>query len=135
MKIKSMKTFAEAIYASTKNKDGVDLSNALANTIEFMEKNRLLSKSKDILAHLERIIDKEDQVVRAKVLSANILPKNILIELEENLKKRYQAKKVEIDNIEDKNLIEGIKIEVRDEVIDMTISHRLHQLQEYLIKN
>ena len=135
MKIRSIKIIAEAIYESAKGKHGAELTHVLTNTVEFMDKNQLLGKSKEILLELERIIDKDEKIVRAKVRSAEVLPKKMIEELEENLKKRYKAKTVQIDQGEDKSLISGIKIEVNDEVIDLSLSHRLHQLQNYLIKN
>jgi F0F1-type ATP synthase delta subunit len=135
MKIRSTKTFAEAIYESARGKSGAGLSTVLDNAINFMEKNQLLGKSKEILAHLEKIIDKDEGVIRVRVKSSSILSKKVVEELEENLKNRYKAKTIEIDNTEDKSLIKGIKIEVNDEVIDLSLAHRLRQLQTHLIKN
>lgn len=135
MKLRSTKTLAEAIYQSAKGKNGTELSNALGNVVEFMQKNQLIGKSKELLSHLERIIDKDEKIVRAKVESSTILSKKTLDELTDNLRKRYKAETIEIDNIENRNLINGIKIIVNDEIIDLTLQNRLHQLQTYLIKN
>ena len=135
MKIRSTKTFAEAIYESTKGKSGPALLQSLTNTVEFMSKNQLLSKSKEILAQLEKIIDKDEGILRARITSASPLSKKSEIELESNLKKRYGVKEVELDITEDKSLIHGIKIEVEDEIMDLSTSHRLHKLQEHLIRN
>ncbi len=135
MKLRSTKTLAEAIYESARGKSGAELSGTLANVVEFIEKNQLLGKSKEILSHLERIIDKDEKVVRAKVESASVLSKKTLEELSLNLKKRYRAETIEIDNIENTNLINGIKVIINDEIIDLTLANRLHQLQNHLIKN
>jgi F-type H+-transporting ATPase subunit delta len=135
MKIRSTKTIAEALHESTKGKTGANLTLAISNVVEFMDKNNLLGKSKEILAHLQIIIDKEEHVLRAKVNVAEPLTKKMTDELEESLKKRYGAKEVELEITEDINLISGLKVEVNDEVIDLTLSHRLHQLQTHLIKN
>ncbi len=135
MKVRSIKTLAEAIYKNTKDKSGHDLNVALANVVEFMDKNRLLGKSKEILSQLEHIMDKEEKIVRVKVKSANTLSKKVIEELEESLKKRYKAKQVEIDESVDEKLINGFKIEAQGEIVDLTLAHRLHQLQNHLIKN
>lgn len=135
MKLRSTKILAEAIYESTKGKSGAELSQAIDNSVSFMDKNQLLGKKKEILAHLEKIIDKDENILRAKVKSANILSKKTLEELGENLKKKYKAKEVQIDSMIDEKLIDGFKIEVNDEIIDFTLSHKLHRLQEHLIKN
>lgn len=135
MKLRSIKNLAEAIYQNAKGKNGAELSATLANAVEFMDKHQLLGKSKEILSQLEKIIDKDEKVLRAKVTSSTVLSKKMLEELEENLKKRYKAKDVEIDTKEDSNLINGLKIEANDEIIDLTLRARLHQLQTHLIKN
>lgn len=135
MKIRSTKTVAEAIHEATKGKSGADLAHALSNVVLFLEKNQLLGKKNELLSHLEKIIDKDEKVVRAKVRSADVLSKKMIEELEESLKKRYKAKGVEMDSTVDKSLINGLKIEAQDEIIDLTLRSRLHQLQTYLIKN
>lgn len=135
MKLRSTKTLAEAIYETTKGKSGVELTHALEKILLFLDKNQLLGKSKEILSQLEKIIDADEKVLRARVKSADILSKKIIDELEDSLKKRYRAKTVEIDSTVDAKLINGLKIEVNDEIIDLTLSNRLHQLQTHLIKN
>ena len=56
-------------------------------------------------------------------------------DIEESIKKRWGAKEVEMSLIEDKGLIGGIKIEVGDEIVNMTLRNKLEKLQDYLIKN
>jgi F0F1-type ATP synthase delta subunit len=135
MKLRSTKKLAEAIYQSAKGKTGKDLENALVNASEFLKKNRLLGKGKEILAELEKIIDKDEKVLRARVESAETLSKRMMEELEESLKKKYKAHSVVIDQKENEKLISGIKIEARDEIIDLTLRNRLNKLQTHLIKN
>jgi len=135
MKTLSIKNVSSAIYKTTMDKNGSDLTIALENIVLFLKRNKLLSKSKDILYNLEKIIDKENSIIRATVTSRVPLSKEAHDELVENIKKRYKAKQVEIDQIEDKSIISGIKVEIEDEVIDLSVSHQLHQLQNYLIKN
>lgn len=135
MKVRSLKTVAEAIYETTHGKTGAELSTALSNVVSFLDTHQLLGKSKEILSLLEQNIDMKEHIVRAKVTTALPLSKKFHDELEDNLKKRYKAKEIEIDTVENKNIINGIKIEVGDEIIDLTLAHRLHQLQTHLIKN
>jgi ATP synthase F1 delta subunit len=133
--IYSPKTIAQAIYSSTKDKDGAELKHVLDNTLIFLKKNKLLSKYKEILKHLQNIIDHEEKIVRAQVTTTSKLSHKIKEELEEILKKRYKATEVEIKNIEDESLIGGIKLEIKDEIIDLSFANKLYQLQKYLIKN
>lgn len=135
MKSYSPKTIAQAIYDSTKDKDGAELKHVLDNTVIFLKKNKLLSKQKEILNHLQNIYDHEEKIVRAKITTATKLSHKIKEELEEILKKRYKAKDIEIESVEDESLIGGIKLEVKDEVMDLSFANKLYQLQKYLIKN
>ena len=135
MKSYSPKTIAQAIYNSTKGKDGAELKYVLDNTVIFLKKNKLLSKQKDILQHLQDIYDHEEKIVRVKITTATKLTHKLREELEEILKKKYKAKDIDIDNTEDESLIGGIKLEVKDEVMDLSFANKLYQLQKYLIKN
>ncbi len=135
MKLRSIKNLAEAIYESAKGKSGKELESVMVNAGQFIKKNRLLGKGKEILAHLEKVVDKDEKILRAKVTSAEKLTRREAGDLEESLKKKYKAKHVEIDEKIDEKLIQGIKIEAHDEVIDLTLLNRLQKLQTHLIKN
>lgn len=135
MNIRSTKTISQAIYESTKDKNGVELSNSLNNVINFLHKNQLLGKSKEILKNLEDIINKKEDRIKGKVTSSRDLTEKLKEELENNLRKRYKAKEILLDYSKDEKLIDGLKIEIKDEIIDLSLAHRLNKLQTHLIKN
>jgi F-type H+-transporting ATPase subunit delta len=126
---------AEAIYESLKEKEGASFDNTINNIVILLGEKNLLGKKDLILNRLQKIIDDDEKIVRAKVSSKNkIIDKNIK-EIEEFIKKKYKAKEVTIEQIENKKLLGGIKIEIGDEILDMTLKNKLHQLQNYLITN
>ncbi len=129
------KTIAEAIYAGAHGKTSNELGVVLDNTILFLKQRNLISKSKEIFYHLEKIVDREEKVVRAVAESAEKIPHKLKEELEEILKKRYRAKLIETEYKENTDLIGGIKITVRDEVIDFSFRNKLEKLQAHLIRN
>ena len=131
----STKNIANAIYASAKDKKGEELSLALCNAVEFLSKKNMLSKAPEILKHLEQIRNADLNIVEAKVLSETPLAKQTADELEIALKKRYKANDVILQLKEDETLLGGIRIEARDEVIDLSLKHKLNQLQNYLLAN
>lgn len=131
----SPKTIAEAIYAGAHNKEGQDLSVFLEDTVIFLDKNRMLGKYKEVLEHLQNLIDKKEHRVRVTVATAEKLSHKMLTELRDVLKHRYKAEEIEIDQHEDPSLIAGVKIRAYDEVIDMTLSNKLNQLKTHLTKN
>ncbi len=131
----STKNIAKAIYESGKNKSGGGLESTMKNATKILASKHLLNKAPQILEQLEKIVDKEEGIARVKVSSTNKLQNKDKEEIEEFIKKRYKAKEVEIDIIENKDLLGGIKIEIGDEVINMTLRNKLNKLQDYLIKN
>lgn len=131
----SPKTIAEAIHLGSKKKEGKELSAFLEDSVAFLNNNRMIGKYKEILDYLQKLIDKDEKRLRVGVTSAEKLPHKMLTELTENLKHRYKVDEIELDQKEDAKLIAGVKIRVYDEVIDMTLSNKLHQLQTHLTKN
>lgn len=129
----STKQIAEAIYSSAKNKGGAELDHVLKNAVDFLAKKNLLSKSPEILRHLEHISDAETNTLRAKVLSKNPLTKKMSDQVENFLKKRYETKTPALQWQEDKTLIGGMRIETEDEILDLSLKNKLNQLQDYLL--
>ena len=50
------------------------------------------------------------------------------------MKKRYSAKEVALNPVLDKTLLGGMRVEVSDEVIDLTLKNKVEQLQKYLTR-
>ncbi|MEA3399544.1 MAG: F0F1 ATP synthase subunit delta [Patescibacteria group bacterium] len=131
----STKNIALSIYEITKNKSGQDLEDVLIKIVKFLDKKRLFSKASDILKKLEELINKEEGIVGVRITYKQKPDKSISEKLEELLKKKYSANKLEIIENENKKILGGIKIEVEDEVIDLTLKNKMNQLQNYLITN
>jgi F0F1-type ATP synthase delta subunit len=89
----SVQNIAQAIAGHTKGKSGGDLDIAVKETLTFLNKKKLLNRSDEILDAVGKIIDKEDGVVRIKVLSAKSLDGHEKKEIEEFIKKKYKQKK------------------------------------------
>ena len=129
------KNIALSIHDMTRDKSGGELNNALENIVKYLAQKRMLSKWPEILKKLEEIMDKEEGIARAKISYKNIPTKKITDQIEELLKKRYKVKTIETEIVENKEILGGVKIEVGDEIIDLTLKNKLHQLQNYLITN
>lgn len=131
----SIKNIARAIYESSSLKEGAELDIVSKKTVSLISKKHLMSKSKEILNQLEKISDKSDGVVRAKISSRIKIDKKIVDEIEDFIKKKYKAKNTVLEFIVDEKLLGGIRIEIGDEIIDTTIKNKIKKLQNYLIKN
>lgn len=125
---------AQAIYQSIKGKSGQSLKEILEQVTQFLYRKRLLSQKEGILTALRKIINKEDGVVDVKVSSATRLTGKLRVELTHFLKKKYKAEEVLLEEMVDELLLGGIKVEVDDEVLDLTIKNKIGQLQAYLAK-
>lgn len=131
----SIKNLASAIYESSLNKEGDELDIIIKDSTKLIAHNNLLGKSEQILTAIENIINKEQGKVRVKVKSKIKITDKMSEEIVDFIKKRYKAKEVILEFIEDPTLLGGIKIEIGDEIIDTTLRYKLNQLQNYLTTN
>ncbi len=125
---------ARAIYLVSKDKTGVELHDINKKIVRFLAHRRLLSKSKDILGRLSKIMNYENRRIAVKILSAKKLKEELREKLITFLEKRYKAKEVVVIETLDEKLLGGIRIEVNDEAIDLTVKNKIKKLQEHLIR-
>ena len=102
--------------------------------VNFLAKRRLLGRAPDILARLDKIINDSEGRIVARVSSGQEMNDAEKRGLARALAKRYSAKEAVIVPVLDKKLLGGFKIEVGDEVMDLTIKNRIEKLQAHLIK-
>lgn len=135
MAVISNNNIARAIYLAAKGKNNEEQSLVFKKVIQFLIKKRLLIKSPNILSCLIKIINDEEGRVVARVSSKNNLSEKFKQELKHSLAQRYKAKEIDLVSNTDEKLLGGYKIEVNDEVIDLTIKNKIGKLQEYLTSN
>lgn len=126
---------AKAIYLSIKDNTETEESVLFKKIIKFLSHRRLLNKSETILTQLSKIINKDQDVIEVKVMSAVSLTEKIKKELSQTLKDKYKAKGIVFIEKVDEKMLGGIRLEINDEVLDLTLKNRVNKLQEYLIKN
>ncbi len=134
MSVTSNNDIARAIYLMSKDKSSSEQKNISEKVVKFLFKKRLLSKAPDILLRLKKIINGEEGRIEAKISSVEALSHQTKTSLEQALKKRYSVKEVTLKENIDKKLLGGIKIEVDDEVVDLSVKNKINKLQEYLTK-
>lgn len=132
MAIVSNNNIARAIYLAAKGKTSEEQSLIFKKVIQFLIKKRLLIKAPDILNRLSKVINDEEGREVARVSSKNNLSEKFVHELKHSLSKRYKAKEVDLIFNIDEKLLGGYKVEVNDEVIDLTLKNKIGKLQEYL---
>jgi len=128
----STKKIAQAIYEASKDREGKDLETILSSTTDFLTERNIMGKAPEVLSHLQKIIDKKESTIRAHIETPYPLSSKNKEAISNELKKRYKVNKIHLEIIENKKHLGGIKIQVGDEVINLTLATRLHQLQNYL---
>lgn len=124
---------AHAIYLSIN--EAKDKVSAYKKVVDFLYRKRLLSKSSQILSRLKKIADEKEGKIEAKIKSKNPLGEHAKRELSEVLARRYKVKEVYLKDNIDERLLGGIRVEVGDEIIDLSVKNKLNKLQEHLISN
>ncbi len=125
---------ANAIYQGGEGKKGADLSNFISDTVRFLAKNNLISKSEAILGALKNIVNEKTGVMEVNVWGKEKMSTHAKHEIKEVLKKRYGDKDfVFLEHI-DETLLGGFKIKAGDDLIDLTLRNKINRLKDYLIR-
>lgn len=131
----STQNIAQAIYESSYKKEGALLDTAITESALFLKNKNLLGKKEEILKALEKIIYKEEGIIKAKITTRSQIDKDLEKGIEGFIKNKYKIKEVILELKIDPKVLGGIRIEIEDKIIDTTLSNKIHQLQDYLIKN
>ncbi|MBU0998842.1 F0F1 ATP synthase subunit delta [Patescibacteria group bacterium] len=134
MTIISNNDIAQAIYLSSKDKTGHELSLFLVRVVKFLDRKRFLGRANDVLFRLKKIINREHGIIEAKISSVTKLHEETKKDIIHTLKKRYEAREIILLESLDERLLGGIKIEANDEIIDASLKNKINKLQEYLIR-
>jgi F-type H+-transporting ATPase subunit delta len=108
------------------------LSPTMRNTLRLLARRRRLPAIPEIARELLRLVDEENQLVRAHVLSAAPLSDDYLGRLKAELEKTT-GKKVELTHEQDPSLIAGVVTRIGDRVIDGSVLSRLRSFRESLM--
>lgn len=134
MAILSYNNIANAIYLGLKDKKGDSLDSFIDNVVKFLYKKKLLSKTSIILEKLEDLLNTEKSLLLVNVYSSQKLEENTKKELALVLKNKYKKNSVVFTEIIDEKVIGGVKLEMNNEVIDLTIFNKLKKLQAHLTR-
>lgn len=131
----SYNSIAEGIHAALKEKSAAEQQALMPGIVRFLAKRKLISKSEEILVRVRNIFDKESGHITAQVTSKSPLDVTTKIKIKESLKERYKVSEVTLEEKTDERMIGGFRVEIGDEVMDLTLKNKLRKLQEHLIKS
>lgn len=102
------------------------------NFIYVLLENNRYNYIKDIFVEYSNLILEHNDIVKIQVISAYMLNSVELIKLTKSLQVKFVNKKIELENIIDEKLIDGIKIISNGQSIDMSLKNSLSKLKESL---
>jgi F-type H+-transporting ATPase subunit delta len=125
------KIYAKLLFSLLKEKELN--SQVLKNFLEILLKNNQLKTLKRIFVELEKLYKQELNIIEVKVFSPEKLDGRILSSLKKEISQKYKSERIIINEVLDKNLIGGLKIQIEDEIIDASLKNLLFKLEKSLI--
>ncbi len=112
---------------------GAEIEPLLLTGLKLMiDHNKFYSLEKT-LSELNSLINKELNLEEGLVYSAKSLEKDDIAKITEKLEKKFKNK-IELKNIIDPTLIDGVKVILNNQVIDNTLSSKLKTLEQEIIE-
>jgi F-type H+-transporting ATPase subunit delta len=125
---------ARAIYEAQKDASASERTQINENVVKFLKKNRMMKDSKRLLEKIKKIEDEEEGNLTATITTSRPLKEKSHAEIIHFLKHYYEAERVEAKNVIDESVIGGVKIEVGEDILDLTLANRINKLQAQLLR-
>jgi F-type H+-transporting ATPase subunit delta len=134
MKSVDTKYLAQVLLDTTDGMGEEVFARSVKDFAQYLEKKGLFSLVDEIISQYTILYNKKHNIIEATVTSAKQLPGKTKQELQEALKKKYNATEIAIKEKLDEEIIGGIKIKIGDTVLDNSLSNSLYQLETQLLK-
>lgn len=128
----SNNAIAEAIYEEAKGKTGKALADSLRRSAAFLGRKGLLGRTSLILEALEGVVVREEGKMTARVRSAGHIGDTTRESIKKLLHKHYPGAHFTLEERLDPALGGGVRIEVGNDVIDLSVRSKVRQLETYL---
>ena len=128
------KQYAESLYEAISEKGKKEAEAAVVNFVNILFANNDASKINNIIDLFEKKWNKEEGVVEAEIISKEKLSSGIIKSLNDYIAKLSGAKKVIMNEKEDKNILGGVVIKYEDKIFDASLKTKLEDLNSNMIK-
>ena len=133
MKI-TQKQYGEALYQAVHDKSDSEVKAVLKNFFQILIQNNDLSKADGIIKEFKKIWNKEHGIIEAEVIGAKKLDNKIIELLNDYIIKLSGAKRINLEQKIDKNILGGAVIKYEDKVMDGSLRRRLNELNAEMAK-
>ena len=104
----------------------------LAEFVTLVAKKRMLGSADEIISEYEKLYNHKHGIIEAHITTTNKLESGLAQKLREELKGKYKANEVHLEEKIDSRLIGGMKVRVGDTIYDTSLKNTLNQLQAKL---
>ena len=99
----------------------------------FLEKKDRLSLAVEICSTFEQMVWDHNNILRAEITSSQTLEGHQVSEIKNRLQARFQ-KKIEPELRVDPSLLGGFKVQIGDQILDLSITGQLERFQQKILK-
>lgn len=128
----SNRQYARALFEALKDLKESEMEASIRTFVEILASHNKLSQINRILADFVDFWSKEREIIKAEIVSAKVLSKDVLLALNEYIEAASGAKQVEIDTRVDESLVGGLILRRDDKIIDMSLKRRLRDIRDIL---
>ena len=130
MKI-SPKQCAQSLYEIGSQTEDCDV--VIKNFVKVLVARNQLGKAEKIIQEFIKIWNKEQGIVEGDLVSVRELDKDMIDKLNNSVAEVLGAKKVNLKNKVDKNILGGFVAQLGDIVIDGSVKNQLNNLKNKLV--
>jgi len=124
--------YAQYLLNVSETRTESELGVALDMFFRSLQRDGMLSKSKDICSKFSDMWNAMHGVVSVRIVSAKKLSDDVLQMLNTYISARYGAKEVDALFCVDESVVGGVRIELRDEIVDGTLQQRFCDIERFL---
>jgi F-type H+-transporting ATPase subunit delta len=130
----SIKQYSQTLFELTSGKSEQEVLVIVAKFAEALKKDGQLKNAGKIMEKYSELYNISNGIVVAEITTRYKIQDTEYKEVENFIKSKYKAEKVEISNIVDESIGGGIVIKIGDEIIDSSISGKLERLRRELVR-
>ncbi len=133
MKI-SAKQYAQVLLEVVTEKKGEKLEEVIVKFVKTLKENNHLAQKEKIIYYFNKLYNKKNNIIEARVITKNPLSEKLLKETEKYLSVIDDTKTLELETEESKDIIGGVVVKYGDKILDNSLKIRLNQLKTSLLK-
>lgn len=130
----SSRQYAESLYEAVRDKNDSQIKDAINNFFNILVQNNDMAKAEEVVKEFEETWDREQGIIKAKVVSAKELDNDIVKLLNNYIAELSGAKKVSLNQEVNKNILGGVIIKYEDKILDGSLRARLNELKVEMVK-